>query len=166
MAETHNSQAKGKSLGKYCVAGGPGNVSCRNNSKTEGILMHRFHSDSLVRAKWTSFVQRHRGKWKPSSTSALCSAHFVVSDFEQRLDLNLKDAEKFTTKRWLKKGSIPSVDCPISKPQTQGISARERRQVICINCLCAPLIQHLIHIYNFQAALSAKTISPIVYGLK
>ncbi len=58
--------------------------------------------------------------------------------FEQRLDLNLKDPEKFTTKRWLKKGSIPSVDCIILKPQVQEISARERRQVICIKCLsCA-----------------------------
>ena len=51
MAETQNSRAKGKSLGKYCVAGGPGNVSCKNNSATEGISMHRFPSDSFVRAK-------------------------------------------------------------------------------------------------------------------
>ena len=130
MAETQNSRAKGKSLGKYCVAGGPDNVSCKNNLKTPGISMHRFPSDSLVRAKWTSFVQRHRAQWKPSSTSVLCSAHFVVSDFEQRLDLNLEDTEKFTTKRWLKKGSIPSVDCVILKPQAQDVSARERRQVI------------------------------------
>ena len=92
--------------------------------------MHRFPSDSLVRAKWTSFVQRHRAQWKPSSNSVLCSAHFVVSDFEQRLDLNLEDTEKFTTKIWLKKGSIPSVDCVILNPQAQDVSARERRQVI------------------------------------
>jgi hypothetical protein len=51
MAETQNSRAKGKSLGKYCVAGGPGKVSCKNNSKTEGISMHRFRSDSSVPAK-------------------------------------------------------------------------------------------------------------------
>ena len=31
---------KKHSLGKYCVAGGPGNVSCTNDSKTEGISMH------------------------------------------------------------------------------------------------------------------------------
>ena len=91
MAETQNSQAKGKSLGKYCVAGGPGNVSCKNNSKTEGISMHRFPSHSFVLAKWTSFVQRHQAQWKSSSTSVLCSAHFGTTDFEKRLDLNLKD---------------------------------------------------------------------------
>jgi hypothetical protein len=51
MAETQNSRAKGKSLGKYCVAGGLEKVSCKNNSKTEGISMHRFRSDSSVRAK-------------------------------------------------------------------------------------------------------------------
>ena len=129
LAASQNSRAKGKSLGKYCVAGGPGNVSCKNNSKTDGISMHRFPSDSFVRAKWTTFVQRHRAQWKPSSTSVLCSAHFVLADFEQRLDLNLQDAEKFTTKRWLKKGSIPSVDCVVLEPQAQEISARERRQV-------------------------------------
>ena len=33
MAETQNSRANGKSLGKYCVAGGPGNVTCKNNSE-------------------------------------------------------------------------------------------------------------------------------------
>jgi hypothetical protein len=63
------------------------------------------------------------------SLLVLCSAHFVLTDFEQRLDLNLQDAEKFTTKRWLKKGSIPSVDCVVLEPQAQEISARERRQV-------------------------------------
>ena len=137
MAETQNSRAKEKSPGKYCVAGEPGNVSCKNNSTTEGMSMHRFPSDSFVRAKWTRFVQRHRAQWKPSSTSLLCSAHFAITDFEQRFDLNLQDPEKFATKRWLKKGSIPSVDCVVLEPKVEEISARERRQVICINFLCA-----------------------------
>lgn len=119
-----------KSLGKYCVAGGPGNVSCTNNSKTEGVSMHRFPSDNSIRSKWTRFVQRHRSQWKPSSTSVLCSAHFQLSDFEQRLDFKLDGAETFSTKRWLKKGAIPSVDCVVSQPQVKNISARERRQVI------------------------------------
>ncbi|CAB4014783.1 THAP domain-containing 2-like [Paramuricea clavata] len=93
MAETQISRAKGKSLGKYCVAGGPGKVSCKNNSKTEGISMHRFPSDSSVRPKWACFVQRHRPQWQPSSTSVLCSAHFKVTDFEQRLDFNPQESE-------------------------------------------------------------------------
>ena len=47
MDETQNRRAKGKSL----VAGGPGKVSGKNNSKTEGISMHRFPNDSSVRTK-------------------------------------------------------------------------------------------------------------------
>jgi hypothetical protein len=52
MAETQNSRAKGKSLGKYSVlqAGLEKSVA-KINSKTEGISMHRFPSDSSVRAK-------------------------------------------------------------------------------------------------------------------
>ena len=47
---------KKKSLGKYCVAGGPGNVSCTNNSRTEGISMHMFPHDDATREKWVRFV--------------------------------------------------------------------------------------------------------------
>jgi phospholipid N-methyltransferase len=73
------------------------------------------------------------GSHEPSTTSVLCSAHFMVTDFEQRLDFNPQEPEQFTTKRWLKKGAIPSLDCVVSGPQVQAISARERRQVnICI----------------------------------
>jgi hypothetical protein len=57
----------------------------------------------------------------------------MVTDFEQRLDFNPQEPEQFTTKRWLKKGAIPSLDCVVSGPQVQAISALERRQVnICI----------------------------------
>lgn len=35
---------KEKSLCKYCVAGGPGNVSYTNNPKTEGISMDMRHN--------------------------------------------------------------------------------------------------------------------------
>jgi hypothetical protein len=55
----------------------------------------------------------------------LCSAHFMLTDFEQRLDFNPQEPEKFTTKRWLKKGAIPSLYCFVSRPQVQVISARE-----------------------------------------
>ncbi|CAB4044924.1 Hypothetical predicted protein, partial [Paramuricea clavata] len=73
--------------------------------------------DSSVRAKWACIVERHRPQWQPSSTSVHCSARFKVTDFEQRLDFNPQEPEKFTTKRWLKKGAIPSLDCVVSGPQ-------------------------------------------------
>ena len=47
---------KKRTLGKYCVAGGPGNVSCTNNSKTEGALMHMFPREDAVPDKWVHFV--------------------------------------------------------------------------------------------------------------
>ena len=43
------------SLGKYCVAGGPGNVSCTNNSRTEGISMLVFRGDDVAREKRVRF---------------------------------------------------------------------------------------------------------------
>ena len=102
---------KKHSLGKYCVAGGPGNVSCTNNSKKEGISMHMFPRDDTICEKWIRFVQRHRAKWQPSKTSVLCSVHFDISDFEHRNVLNLVDSSAFRSKRRLKKDAVPSKDC-------------------------------------------------------
>ena len=76
--------------GKYCVAGGPGKVSCQNTSYSPGIpgiSMHYFPSDKSVRLKWTRFVQRHRANFTPSKTSVLCSAHFEDSYFTRKLNL-------------------------------------------------------------------------------
>jgi hypothetical protein len=75
------------------------------------------------------------------------AAHFMITDFEQRLDYNPQEPEKFTTKRWLKKGAIPSLDCVVSGPQVQAISARERRQVnIIMHNLFVCGILKLLHI--------------------
>ena len=82
---------KKRSSGKFCVAGGPRNMSCTNNSKTEGISLHMFPRDDAIHEKWIRFIQRHQAKWQPSKTSVLCSVHFDSSCFEQRADLNLGD---------------------------------------------------------------------------
>ena len=70
-------------FGKSCVAVGPGNVSCTNNSKREGVSTHMFPREDAIRDKWVRFVRRHRADWRPSKTSVLCSVHFDASDFEQ-----------------------------------------------------------------------------------
>ena len=75
-------KSKKRILSKYCVACGPGNVSCTNNSKTEGVSMHMFPREDAIRDKWVRFVRTHRADWQPSKTSVLCSAHFDASDFE------------------------------------------------------------------------------------
>jgi hypothetical protein len=51
----------------------------------------------------------------------------MVPDFEQRLDFNPQELGKFTTKRWLKKGAIPSLDCVVSGPQVQAQLVKEDR---------------------------------------
>jgi hypothetical protein len=72
----------------------------------------------------------------------------MVTDFEQRLDFNPQEPEKFTTKRGLKKGAIPSLDCIVSGRQVQAISARERKQVnIIMHKLLVCGILKLLHIH-------------------
>ena len=73
---------KNRISGKHSVAGGPGGVSCTNNSKTEGRRIDA-HVSSGIRDKWVRFVRRHRADWQPSKTSVPCSVHFNASDFEQ-----------------------------------------------------------------------------------
>ena len=52
------SKKKQKQLGKYCVAGGPGNVSCKNSYLTEGISMHGFPKGEGKKTNLsTKFVQ-------------------------------------------------------------------------------------------------------------
>lgn len=115
--------------GRYCVAGGPKNISCTNTSYTDGISMHVFPKNDDARRKWTRFVQRHRPNFSPSSTSALCSVHFEVSCFERNISLDLGDqAPSNTLKKFLKRGSIPTIDCAVSS-EPRETSSREKRKV-------------------------------------
>ena len=51
--------------------------------------MHMFPRGDKQRAAWTKFVRRHRPGWNPTTSSALCSAHFQGNDFTQRLDIDI-----------------------------------------------------------------------------
>ena len=126
MAEIVGSKKRG---GRYCVAGGPNDVSCMNTSYTEGISMHVFPKDETTRRKWTRFVQRHRANFTAKSTSALCSAHFDPSCFERNISISLGDSNpEKSLKRYLKKGSIPVIDCAGSL-DVRSQTPREKRQV-------------------------------------
>ena len=124
-----------RQLGKYCVASGPSNVSCRNSSSTEGISMHTFpKSEGRLRNLWIKFVQRHRGtNWKPSSYSALCSAHFEPKCFLQRPDitvLQLDPGKPFQIKKMLdRKVAYPTIDTVEPERQVRQVSDREQRKV-------------------------------------
>lgn len=129
QSDNHDKNGKKESKGKYCVAGLPGDVSCKNNSKTGGLIsMHKFPRNDYYREKWTRFVQRHRVGWQPSKSSTLCSAHFEPSCFEQRLDLNLGGGD-FQTKRFIRKDAIPTKDCVEDTPKSASQTERERRTV-------------------------------------
>ena len=114
-ASTERNRKIGKQLGKYCVAGGPGNLSCKNNSCVEGISMHGFpKSEGNLRKTWIKFVQKHRPNWQPSPYSALCSAHFEPRFYLQRPDIDVRQLDtnqSFRTKRMLdRKVAYPTID--------------------------------------------------------
>ena len=93
--------------------------------------MHLFPHDDVTRQRWLRFLIRHGTNWQPSKTSSLCSVHFELSDFEQRVDLNLGEGSSFKTKRWLKKDVVPIKDCV--KQQENVVSSREQRMVsVCL----------------------------------
>ena len=72
--------------GKYCVAGGPKNVSRTNNQHMVGVSINRFPyatKEPERHAKWVKFIQKHQPAWKPSNTSVICRSHFEDSCFKQ-----------------------------------------------------------------------------------
>ena len=120
--------------GKFCVAGGPGNISCNNTSLTEGISMHTFPSDDNLKRKWTQFVRKHRPGFKPFEASVLCSVHFANDCFTRRIDLLGADnvSVEISKNRRLVKGSIPTIDTAgqIKKTGTADLTSRDKRMIM------------------------------------
>lgn len=123
---------KPKRSGKYCVAGGPNGVSCKNSNSTEGISMHLFPAGSeadkekaKTRALWVQFVRRHRLGFEATATSVLCSAHFHPSCFHTNVEI----AGMVGIRRRLLPEAIPTIDVAGLPTGTATISARARRQV-------------------------------------
>ena len=95
--------------GRRCVAGAPNKTSCGNNSHTEGITMHQFPTDPVVRAQWVRFVQKHRVDFgEPvNQYASLCSAHFEESCFTRNRSI-LEGMAASNVRRVLIKGSVPT----------------------------------------------------------
>jgi hypothetical protein len=132
MAEPKHATKTRKNLGKYCVAGGSNNESCKNNATTPGISMHEFSKPgNQLWNLWIKFVRRHRmADWQPSPYSCLCSAHFEPQCFHQRLGLGLEISSNITTKRLLDRScAIPTIDTVEPDRTSHPVSQRERRQV-------------------------------------
>lgn len=127
-----NSEAcsdKKKRGGRYCVAGAPKNLSCKNNSHTVGISMHQFPKDPVVQRKWVKFVQRHRANFHESSVTkytSLCSAHFEESCYTRKISLDLGEHSK--QNKVLIRGSILTRDSVVPE-RTDILTGRKKRQV-------------------------------------
>ena len=116
--------------GKYCCAGAPNGISCKNSSHTQGISMHNFPKNEKQRKLWVQFVRRHRAGFTPSSSSALCSIHFKPTDFVRRVDISLESTTSdMTRQRRLEIGVVPSIDAAGSAPVTVLSERDQRRQV-------------------------------------
>ncbi|EDO33189.1 predicted protein [Nematostella vectensis] len=68
---------KRKNKGRFCVAGLPNNVSCKNTSYTDNISMHNFPKDSKLKHEWEKFVRKNRPDSRARGDNiSLCSDHF------------------------------------------------------------------------------------------
>jgi hypothetical protein len=148
VAETQNSRAKGKSLGKYCVAGGLGKSVAKPIRKQKEFRC--IASLAIVLSEQNRLVLSKDIVRNGSHQALRCFAQHI--SWSQILNNGLilihKNRKNFKTKRWLKKGAIPSLDYVVSGPQVQAISARERKQVnIIMHKLLVCGILKLLHIH-------------------
>lgn len=95
---------------KTCVAAG-----CNNTNK-DGVSLHKFPKDPVLKKKWIEQVKRHRDKWEPTEYSVVCSQHFENSCFvpSSALMLSLGVGKK---KSSLKLDAIPTI---FFKPPSNG----------------------------------------------
>jgi hypothetical protein len=124
MAEGNEARKRG---GRYCVAGVPNDVSCTNSTFTNGIRMHQFPSNPVVRRQWVKFVQRHRHDFREplSKYTSLCSAHFESSCYERKyIGLLISEGKMQFI---LRKGAVPTIDS-VSSEREEILTERDKRQ--------------------------------------
>ena len=125
MAEGNEARKRG---GRYCVAGAPNDVSCTNSTFTNGIRMHQFPSNPVVRRQWVKCVQRHRHDFREplSKYTSLCSAHFESSCYERKyIGLLISESKMQFI---LRKGAVPTIDS-VSSEREEILTERDKRQV-------------------------------------
>ena len=81
-----------------CVAGGCSNTPGKN------ISLHKFPKEPIINRQWVRFVQTKRAKWSETSSSKLCSAHFLATCFT-----NYGQALEFGTKLMLHEKAVPTL---------------------------------------------------------
>ncbi len=132
-----------------CVAAG-----C-SNTHNDGVSLHKFPIDPVLKDKWVKQVRRTRAKWTATKYSVLCSEHFSVDSFQvesQRLKL---DAVPSIFPRQSATGAGPStsrkraaVDVSVLMPSKRirpAVEKRERARVSYESLLCDSLACLLVH---------------------
>ena len=151
--------------GRYCVAGTPQQVSCKNTSYTPGIRMHSFPKDPKTCQQWVKFVRRHRVDFiQPTKYSSLCSAHFEESCYYRQL------AEEGSGYRVLERGSVPTKDTSfVPENENNEITARGKRKVsrsrkICITrIICISDSKNIIYMPSYCSHKSNRIQTISVY---
>ena len=142
--------------GRYRVAGAPNSTSCKSTSYTDGISMHQFPKDPVVRKKWVKFVQRHRADLDESSVTrctSLCSVHFEESCYQRKMSLDL--GEFSNMKKFLVRGAIPtrySVD-----PERSDVLSERRKRQVC-KAFISDVLSCLRSIFGLFDALLAQAL--------
>ena len=108
----------------------PNKTSCGNNSSTQGITMHQFPTDPVVRAQWFHFVQKYRVDFgEPLNKYAcLCSAHVKENSFMHNQSI-LASMATSHVRRVLVKGSEPTRDKVLLPSAEYVLTERNKRKV-------------------------------------
>lgn len=116
--------------GRYYVAGVCNKESCQNTSFTDGVRMHQFPTDPVVRAQWVNFVRKHRHNFKDptSKYASLCSVHFEESCYERNLSVPASMAQQgIKMNANLRKDAVPTRDT-VNPPVPEGLRQRTKRK--------------------------------------
>jgi hypothetical protein len=98
-----------------CIVAG-----CSNTTK-EGVSLHHFPKDEILRKKWTARVKLTRVKWEgPSDCSVICSDHFDDASFDRGMHAMFS----INKKRRLKPDAIPVIKAQLSREVMPGTKRR------------------------------------------
>ena len=99
-----------------CVA-----ALCSRGTK-DGVSLHAFPKDAVLRKLWTRAVRVHWAKWDGSTErSTLCSLNFAKDCYEQEAQLRIRLGPS-RKKLILKPGSLPTF-FPSARDETSGSMA-------------------------------------------
>lgn len=108
--ENKGKRMKTSAVGLYCAVGG-----C-SSKQSDGYTLHTFPKDAKLRQAWTKFVTVCRANFgpafgTPNKYSAICQLHFTEDCYPAHISLMSSFGMK--SRRFLKSGSIPTIQKPV-----------------------------------------------------